>query len=59
MDTMKVTRVEVIDHNGRSYVFDPRAHPGAFIAVGVSLQDEGRTLKVFIDCRAAAKQQSK
>lgn len=49
MDTNKVTRVEVIDHNGRSYVFDPRAHPDASIAVGVSLQDDGRTLKVYID----------
>lgn len=37
MNTGKVTRVEVIDHNGRSYVFDP-------------LQDDGRTLKVFVDC---------
>lgn len=57
MDTSKVTRVEVIDHTkpmedggGRCYTFwngydtadkkDPK--------VEVQLQDDGRTLKVFI-----------
>jgi hypothetical protein len=50
MDTTKVTRVEVIDHTksvenggGRAYVF----HDGS-AKVDVQLQDEGRTLKVFI-----------
>ena len=42
--TDKVTRVEVIDHNGRSYTnFDSNNR------VELSYQDDGRTLKVFID----------
>lgn len=53
MDTKKVNRVEVInhalDHNdedyGRAYVFWPSNKK---INVEVMLQDEGRTLKVFI-----------
>jgi len=37
------TRVEVIDENGRSYVsWDDRNE------VKVSVQDDGRTLKIFI-----------
>jgi len=37
------TRVEVIDENGRSYVsWDDRNE------VKISVQDEGRTLKIFI-----------
>jgi hypothetical protein len=44
--TDKVTRVEVIDHNGRSYTnFDTNNK------VELSYQDDGRTLKVFIDKR--------
>lgn len=40
-DTPEVTRVEVIDETGRVYVrFDVNA--------SVSLQDEGRTLKLFV-----------
>lgn len=38
-----VTRVEVIDGLGRSYVNWNKNN-----SVGVSIQDEGRTLKVFI-----------
>lgn len=50
MDTSKVNRVEVIDHTksleeggGRAYVFWEDS-----AKVELSLQDEGRTLKVFI-----------
>lgn len=42
-NTEKVTRVEVIDENGRSYVnLDPKNK------VVLSFQDDSRTLKVFI-----------
>lgn len=48
MDTeqRRVNRVEVIDRSGRVYV-------GYFDAAGanLALQDEGRTLKVFMDGR--------
>lgn len=41
-DFSKVTRVEVIDSNGRAYVaYD--------VAPTIMLQDDGRTLKVFVD----------
>lgn len=43
MDTTQVTRLEVIDENGRSYVNWKKEN-----RVELSLQDEGRTLKVFI-----------
>lgn len=50
MDTEKVTRVEVIDHTrdvfhggGRAYFFMKEG-----IKVEFSLQDDGRTLKLFI-----------
>lgn len=49
MDTSKVTRVEVINHanqKGRVYTIQNEG-----IAVEVQLQDQGRTLKVFIDTR--------
>lgn len=39
----KVTRVEVIDENGRSYVNWKPTN-----TVEIKLQDDGRTLKVFI-----------
>jgi hypothetical protein len=38
-----VIRVEVIDENGRSYVNWHKDN-----VVNISIQDEGRTLKVFI-----------
>lgn len=41
-DFSKVTRVEVIDSNGRAYVaYD--------VDTTVMLQDDGRTLKVFVE----------
>jgi hypothetical protein len=44
--TDKVTRVEIIDENGRSYTnFDPNNK------VELSFQDDGKTLKVFISNR--------
>lgn len=43
MKTEKVTRVEVIDEKGRSYVNWKKDNK-----VELSLQDDGRTLKVFI-----------
>ncbi len=43
-DFSKVTRVEVIDSNGRAYVaYD--------VTPTIMLQDDGRTLKVFVDRR--------
>ncbi len=39
-----VTRIEVIDENGRSYVNKNDGNK-----VWISLQDDGRTMKVFID----------
>jgi hypothetical protein len=39
-----VVRVEVIDENGRSYVNWNKDN-----IVHVSIQDEGRTMKIFID----------
>ena len=50
--TDKVTRVEVIDENGRSYTnFDPNNK------VELSFQDNERTLKVFISNREKALQE--
>jgi len=40
----KVTRVEVIDEKGRSYVNINYKNK-----VSLSIQDDGKTLKVFID----------
>lgn len=39
-----VTRVEVIDQDGRSYVNWDKNN-----MVTIQLQDDGRTLKIFID----------
>jgi hypothetical protein len=41
-DTSKVTRLEVIDEDGRSYV------KYGITDVQFSLQDDGRTLKLFV-----------
>ena len=38
-----VTRVEIIDQNGRSYVNWNKNN-----IVNISIQDEGRTMKIFI-----------
>lgn len=44
IDTSKVNRVEVIDEKGRSYVnWKPTNR------VSVQLQDDGKTLKIFIN----------
>jgi hypothetical protein len=48
LDTTKVTRVEVINwrnEKGRVYGIGPAPD----VKVTLSLQDDGRTLKVFID----------
>lgn len=42
MNTSKITRFEVIDENGRVYV----RHG---VSLEVYLQDDGKTLKVFIN----------
>jgi hypothetical protein len=42
----RITRIEVIDENGRSYVNWEEEND-----VSWQLQDEGRTLKVFVDKR--------
>lgn len=57
-----VTRVEVIDENGRAYVradaiqMNPDAPhyrpPGPGVEVVLSFQDDGRTMKVFVRARA-------
>lgn len=58
-----VTRVEVIDHtgdrlyDGRAYVSDHRDK--ADLDVSISLQDDGRTLKVFVKRREGATAGSK
>jgi hypothetical protein len=48
--TDKVTRVEVIDQDGRSYVNWDKSNK-----VELSFQDDGRTLKVFIGHREELK----
>lgn len=50
MNVTKVTRVEIINYHGgkgRVYTCGPRED----IKVELSVQDDGRTLKVFIDKR--------
>lgn len=54
-DVSKVTRVEVINHvndTGRAYVFWPESTEAARLLppfdVQLSIQDDGRTLKVFL-----------
>ena len=46
-DTAKVDRLEVIDKTGRAYV--KGSIYGTPVKVGLSYQDEGKTLKVFVD----------
>jgi len=46
LDTTRVTRVEVIDQKGRTYFNYSRDN-----AVEIQLQDDGRTLKVFISTK--------
>lgn len=47
VDTANVDRVEVIDGTGRAYV--KGSVYGTPVKVGLSYQDEGKTLKVFVD----------
>jgi hypothetical protein len=42
-----ITRLEVIDEDGRSYVHDKR-YP---LNVEISMQDQDRTMKIFINRR--------
>lgn len=42
MNTSKITRLEIIEDDGRKYVNDD-------CSVSFSLQDKGRTLKIFVD----------
>ena len=44
-----VTRFEVIDAAGRSYIHDPLFHAPATFEL--SYQDDGRTLKVFVNAQ--------
>lgn len=46
-DIERVTRFEVIDESGRTYVRDHRGP----VEVSLSFQDGGRTLKVFVKAR--------
>lgn len=63
LDTSKVNRVEVINHvtnDGRVYIFWPSDDPtvtGGPWSVELSLQDDGRTLKVFIKPNVTTKEQ--
>ena len=45
-ETEKVTRVEIIDENGRAFLMRDLA------SVKLSLQDDGRTLKLFVTHKA-------
>jgi hypothetical protein len=45
-ETEKVTRVEIIDENGRAFLMRDLA------SVKLSLQDDGRTLKLFVTPKA-------
>ena len=44
VDCNNVTRIEVIDAKGRSYVKKE-------VAINLSLQDDNRTLKIFVESR--------
>lgn len=47
IDTSKVNRIEVIDETGRVYVKGKMY--GSPVKVNLSLQDDGQTLKVFVE----------
>ena len=51
IDTTRVTRIEVIDQNGRSYFHYERNN-----VVEIQLQDDCRTLKVFISTKQEDKE---
>jgi len=46
-DTKRVTRVELIDHRRGSETFG-RAFVAWDVSADISIQDDGRTLKVFV-----------
>jgi len=54
-DDTKITRFEVIDEDGRSLVF--HAPEGKKGHVFLSVQDDDRTLKVFLDRKPAKTKQ--
>lgn len=54
IDNTKVTRFEVIDHRDGSPTFG-RAFVSQDIQVELSYQDDGRTLKVFVQDKAPKK----
>lgn len=47
----RITRLEVIDENGRAYVRTDVLSGGSGVRVDMSLQDDGRTLKIFVNPR--------
>lgn len=49
VDLSKVDRFEVIDETGRAYV--KGSIYGSPVKVELSVQDDGRTLKVFVEKR--------
>ena len=49
LDVSKVTRLEVIDENGRSYT---KYH---IAGIKFSLQDDDRTLKIFLEIHNESK----
>lgn len=54
MDTSKVNRLEVIDETGRAYI--KGSIYGTPVKVELSFQDDGRTLKVFVEAIKKAKE---
>lgn len=55
-DVSKVDRIEVIDSTGRAYV--KGATYGSPVKVKLSFQDDGKTLKVFVDDREAPEEKT-
>lgn len=47
MDVSEVDRIEVIDDSGRAYVNG--SIYGTPVKIELSLQDDGKTLKVFVE----------
>lgn len=48
----RITRFEVIDETGRAYVRSDVLIGGPGVDVEMSLQDQGRTLKIFVKTRS-------
>lgn len=55
LDARKLTRLEVINHAGTSKelrfgrVFSAYKELGDFDTLSISIQDDGRTIKIFLD----------